>query len=1100
MHFKKLDVFGFKSFADKTVLNFGPGITAIIGPNGCGKSNVFDAVRWVLGEQSSKELRGASMEDVIFNGTDQKPALGFAEVSLTFSNEDKQLPIDYNEVTVTRRLFRSGESEYLLNRTQVRLKDIAEIFMGTGIGAEAYSLVQQGKVDLVVSAKPEDRRMILDEASGITKYKAKKREAINKLKDTEGNLLRINDIVTEVKRQISSLERQANKARKYKEEFEQLKTQEILLARFELKELQQKREKMQEEFLALKGKEEQLLSEIKEYTDRLEHESQYLEELEEKVNETNAQGIKLDGEIDIHNRQMGFNEERIENLRGNQQRIKESQKQIQERSQKQQARIDEAQQALAQIEAERKNDLDQIQEKKSALEEIVASLKMAESMIRSEEEKILEITSHQVNVKNRLTEAMKDMQGNLARQRRLEQEQEKVLQEKVQVDGKFNEVLAKVRSVRLKIEAIKNEIASEQGRLKSLDEDSQKLEKGIGDLERRKLFLTSQKEFIEKLSAQYQDIPDPLVLGRLFTVNPPAEHHNGIIGKVKEVLPVGPLKSAALLSHFFASEKIYEVVCEAKFVELDPQQLAQQIEAVIQEIEKQSLLMAQKQEQIRVQSEMIALLESDFHELEKSCSVSEAQQGDVDHELLKLRDELKLVHSEIEEVRGNLGNLKRTEDELSRRLDCSNQELRFCQIKIKEQQDAMDANDKIRESLNIAIAQIQTELDAVEERKSSLQESIAMFDQELEGCRQQSQQFEAELQGQDAKAEEYRRDIEEIQNEIEQLKSDKEGLQSVLLDQEKQKAEVAQRIQSLRSNLNAYDRDLDEMRNFSHRQDLEEQELNFKAKEIRDRLWQTYKIDMDQPTAPSAQGETISEAQAQPLSVDELQISIERLRKRCESFGAVNLVAIEEFEDLRERFEFLTKQQSDLIEAKESLHQTISKINRQTRQMFMDTFIKVSEEFRIYFRMLFGGGEAELVLLDPENVLECGIEIVARPPGKKLQSISLLSGGEKTLTAIALIFGVFKVNPSPFCVLDEIDAALDEANVGRFVYLLKDFAKTSQFIVITHNKKTMANADVLYGITMQETGISKLVSVKFDEAPQEKDQEKEEEVSEAVSV
>src|SRR3989338_3446037 len=299
MYFKRLEIFGFKSFADKTILNFEPGITAIIGPNGCGKSNIFDAIRWVLGEQSVKELRGSAMEDVIFNGTDKKHGLGFAEVSLSFSNENKVFPVDYDEVTVTRRLFRSGESEYLLNKTAVRLKDITELFMGTGIGAEAYSLVQQGKVDLVVSARPEDRRVILDEASGITKYKSKRREALNKLKDTDNNLLRINDIVLEVKRQIGSIERQATKARRYKEEFEKLKTYEVQLSSLQISEFNRQKEQLKFQLDDMQAQENSLTAELSEINNLLESQGQLLADLEQKINEVNSEDIKLEGQIDV---------------------------------------------------------------------------------------------------------------------------------------------------------------------------------------------------------------------------------------------------------------------------------------------------------------------------------------------------------------------------------------------------------------------------------------------------------------------------------------------------------------------------------------------------------------------------------------------------------------------------------------------------------------------------------------------------------------------------------------------------------------------------------------------------------------------------------
>jgi len=1077
---KRLEIFGFKSFADKTVMNFGPGITAVVGPNGCGKSNVFDAIRWVLGEQSVKDLRGASMEDVIFNWTEKKPSLGFVEVSLSFSNDSHSLPVDYNEVTVTRRLFRSGESEYLLNKTPVRLKDITELFMGTGVGAEAYSLVQQGKVDLVVSAKPEDRRIILDEASGITKYKSKRKEALNKLRDTENNLLRINDIITEVKRQISSLERQANKARKYKEEFEKLKELEVRYAGLEINDLARQLQELSRHMVEKKKQESRFNETIREMTERLDNEAQFMEELDEKVSDLTAEAIKLDGQVDLQQRQIEFNEERIANAIANQGRIAQQKGQIEERRRIQEEKLTDLRQSLSRLEQVLQEKTAELEAKKTFLNSVVDSIGSARDTMRMEEEKILVITANQVQVRNRLTEVMKEVQGGLARKRRLEMEDTKVTQEKELVDHKFSDICQKTETANQVIQNLRGRRETQHGQLKALQEQLDTLDATINELEKKKLFLISQREFIEKLRVQYQDIPDPVVPGRFVTSSAPSQQHTGIIGKVKEVfIPEGERLAQMRACLGEDCECVYEIICEAKFIELDPQQISSKIVELEQDIESRTSERHVLLKDLGGMQRAMEQIETEIQEQEKILSIFEAQKNDVLQETSKLKEELDLVRIELEEVAGTLLSLKKSEEELTVTLDSLSQELSLCQIRIQECQALVAENAQQRESTTIAIAQIQSTINAEQEKKHSYHENLSLYKETLENSAKEMARLEQEESDLLSKRGQFEAEITTLKDAIESIKERKGSLQHVLGDYERQKDDVCRRINSARTNITAHNSDLEELRNHMHQDQFREQEIFFKIKEIRDRLMQAYKIDFENYILPSpAEGQENAAPEA-AWGREELQDMIARLRKRCDAFGSVNLVAIEEFEELKQRFEFLTTQQSDLISAKHSLQQTIVKINRQTRQMFMETFTKVSEEFRIYFRMLFGGGEAQLVLIDPENVLESGIEIIARPPGKKLQNISLLSGGEKTLTAIALIFGVFKVNPSPFCVLDEIDAALDESNVGRFSYLLKDFAQIAQFIVITHNKKTIASAKVMYGITMQETGVSKIVSVKF---------------------
>lgn len=1079
MYFKKLEIFGFKSFAEKTILNFEEGITAIVGPNGCGKSNIFDSIRWVLGEQSIKQLRGSAKEDIIFNGTQTKPALGLAEVSLTFDNHSRVLPIEYDEVTVTRRLFRSGESEYLLNKTIVRLRDIQEMFMGTGIGSAAYSLVQQGKVDLVVSAKPEDRRAIFDEASGITKYKAKKKEALSKLQSTEDNLLRVNDITIEVKRQIGSIERQANKARKYKEEFEKLKDLEIKMARHQMSHFTQKKEAVQKEINDLKTKLQGLIAEHNELSQVLSNEINFLSEIEQQINDINSQQIKLDGQLDIHNRQIGFNRERIDTLTQNGIRYKEQKLQLIDRCRIQQEKIEGFNQALEQLLKASEENKHILKEKKQALAILESLVEESKQKIKDDEDKILAFMANQEKVRVNLTEVMKTVQGALARQRRLELELEKVSNEKQEVDQKLQNIGYQINTIDGSIYDLKAEREKKEHVIDGLITRLGQVNESINTKEKECVFLRSQKEFIERMTTQYEGMPDPIIEGRLIVETKPQQHHTGIIGKVKEVLP---LEQTLPPSFFDFNRKTepprkqkYEITCEAKFIELDLQKLVLQIEGIVREINDLVTLKKTVEKDLAVEKEVLQEFEDEIYAKEKTRSILEAQKGDISEGSKKLIEELSTVDFEMAEVNVTLEASKKKEEEYNFEMESIHQEIQWCQRDIKDKQGHINAKAQEHEEITVVIAQVEAEIHSEQDKIHDQQENLKMFSEALDSWLEEMKKIDDELSQHDVKIRKYEAEIDELIAKIEEFRVQKESIEELARDCRNQKDEMTQKINSIRSNLTGIEDEAESIKHGLHEKEMTEQELGFSEKGIKDRLVQSYRINYDEILL-QINVETDDQV---IINYEEIEDELNRLRKRCESYGNVNLDAMEEYEELKGRFEFLTQQQADLLEAKSQLMSTISKINRSTRQMFMDTFTKVSEEFRIYFRMLFGGGEAQLLLLDPENVLESGIDIIARPPGKKLQNISLLSGGEKTLTAIALIFGVFKVNPSPFCVLDEIDAALDESNVGRFSYLLQDFAKIAQFIVITHNKKTIASSDVMYGITMPETGISKIVSVKF---------------------
>jgi len=724
------------------------------------------------------------------------------------------------------------------------------------------------------------------------------------------------------------------------------------------------------------------------------------------------------------------------------------------------------------------------------------SIEQAKASIAQVEGEILGLNGQQVRFKNQLTENMKRSMEAQARKSRLELENSKINDEKIQVHERgalISSAITQVRAQLLELWADRNTRREALEELKSCFLVQEAL---IDNLEKNHVFLLSQKEFIQKMQVQYQGIPDPVVEGRFIATVRPSEKQTGIIGKIKGVRVIPATENSA---------ELYEITYATKYVELDLQHLDDRINDINEKLVQATGIKLQLNGQIQEQGNGVEEVLKNIQEQEKKFSVLEAQINDNQQLSGKLVGELDVIGTEYAESETTPASLKAQEAELSANLQGIGSQITRCQEDIKSKVQAIAGREQERQELNIAIAQCDAELSSLTDKGKNHEDNLALHVQNLDRDLSDINRFEADNRELEAKKIKISQDIVLLQEAIDALQGKKEALILVVNEESAKKEEMSRRLSSLRSGIRGIEDEIIRIKTNTHDQQMRQQEVQFNQRSLKERLLQTYKIDWDavekdlgQPgdidavqsvspsTLPNELGLNVkatqgNEPSAIPLKPEELTAAIEKLKKQCESYGAVNLVAIEEFEELKGRHEFLTKQQSDLLTAREQLMSTIQKINRTTRQMFTDTFVKVNEEFKVYFRMLFGGGEAQLVLLDPDNALECGIDIVARPPGKKLQNISLLSGGEKTLTAIALIFGVFKVNPSPFCVLDEIDAALDESNVERFTHLLKEFAKIAQFIVITHNKNTMVAADIMYGITMQERGVSRIVSVKFNE-------------------
>jgi len=1081
MYFKKLELVGFKSFFDKTTLNFEPGITAIVGPNGCGKSNIFDGIRWVLGEQSIKALRGSQMQDVIFNGTDSKEPLSMAEVSLTFDNYKRFFSVDQNEVVITRRVFRSGESEYLLNKTLVRLKDILDLFMGTGIGAENYSLVEQGKIDFVLSSRPEDRRLIFDEAAGITKYKVQKKEALRKLEETEENLLRVNDIIAEVKRQISSLERQANKARRYKEIFEELKQKEINSAFFQKSELMLEKDNIINQLNELQVEEDRLLNIIQEHESKVNTHRVDLKAMEDNIMALKNQILNLDNLISANEERINFNQEKTVELDANQKYL-----QAQIEQTKNRLTLDE--EKLNNLKSEHDNITKNIETKKLLLKEKETQLSNLRSSIKTSLENtaktkrnILELVTKLAQVKNQIADLTSKQQIYLARKKRLEIEKSKVGEEKALFKNNLDNITVELKNLErafedlnLKINNIKTEQEQENLSLNNINLD-------IDNLEKEKLTLLSHKEFLERLKTKYEDISESMN-AVVYLDKLPLDKVTGLVIKINDYPEINSSDDKQALE-----SARFKLSGEAKPIDLDAQKIIEKLEKIGQNLN--ALENTKKANLTRIEELNITIhnLLDESRNQEIALSNRRTSHNTTLEQFNKINEEEEVILMELSDVGNELTILEEKITGLQSQFSGLDKEEKDSEDLILHEQDNIDLNNKTKEEVLVMIAQTKTELEGLSRRLDSDQATLKILEGTYEQDKESRLNLERQMKENDTKRENLVLEIRNLEAKIKQAHLDIEGQNKNLKETEDKYKEISEGVSDAIEKMESDRKELDTLKNKLYELQMQNKDVDFKITSIKDRIFQAYKIDLD-----------ISSDTTQKIDKNMLTQEIQRLKEKLDACGTVNLIAIEEYDELKKRYDFLTQQQNDLVCAKESMHEAILKINRTTKKMFLETFERVRQEFRNYFKLLFNGGDAQVFLIDEQDPLESGIEIICRPPGKKLQNVLLLSGGEKSLSAIALIFAIFKVKPSPFCVLDEIDASLDEANVDRFSRLLQEFVKDSQFIVITHNKKTIISADVMYGITMQESGVSKIVSVKFAENRTIKDKEPDAAVAEAV--
>jgi chromosome segregation protein len=1185
MKLKALEVIGFKSFVDRLHLHFPEGITTIVGPNGCGKSNIVDAVLWAIGERSAKHLRGKLMEDVIFNGTDGRKPLGMAEVNLTFTNEDGSSPKGYeqcSEITITRRLYRSGESEFLVNKVPCRLRDITDLFLDTGIGVNGYSIVEQGRVEHIIAANPQDRRFLIEEAAGIAKYKERKRLALMKMEATQQNLLRIQDIIAEVKRQIITLERQVKRAEEYKAIRKEVKEIEIRFGLQEYAELSEKGEAARGYLKALREREMKISTQMEEREASVEgmrlrsmEEEERLRSLQQGVYELGQRIQKMENEVEFFRREEGSLQKQeaqmIEEVReglktwrggqGERRRTEQVRLELKEERHENEEIMKEweilfnefrgtYQEVSEQLEAEKSKLIDtltqltSLKNRQSHLEERKEDL---QRRIRSHEKESEEVRSGMAQLKEDLSRTEKERELTRSLQLTLQEEKERWEGE----NEKLSEALRAKRTERSALEEMLRQDRSRFLSLKELQENYEGFEKGV------KSILLQKKEEEEKWKRvlgvvadlfepepQYE-VPLEAVLGQRLQylivedekeameaigllkkesrgrgsfipigVKGNGDHHQSSkAGEKGEPLPllqfVRVKEGFAPIAQFLIGEVGVVDRLEEAFQWIKQEEAFGTLVTLEGEVvERSGVVSGGSLDQglsILERRRVIRELEKKTAEEEEACQKAYEEEGGLQKEITEKEGLLERRKKEIQEKEIELLHQERDLEGLRKELSQFQQKTEVLQF---EGQELRQEERDIEETKTSVLAQMEREEAVKQERERELQslkktvEEVGEGTDELGGKITEKKVFLASIEEKQRGMEgqlfhlfenlkslhdqilkkvtgirecrteslSLRERINQRERELEEQIEKHRGNEEALVLQREKVDALSNEWKEAEASTRFLRQELEDLRQKIHEEEIRVSEYQLKLQHLQDSMRERYGT-----TLSTSLGGELSEVQREEMSK-----RLAELKTALEGFGEVNLMALEEYQELKRRHDFLTEQQTDLQQALDTLRKAIIRINRTTTKRFLETFHLVNEKFKEVFTRLFKGGQASLILLDEQDPATTGIDIMAQPPGKKLQNIDLLSGGEKALVATALLFGLFMIKPTPFCLLDEVDAPLDDANINRFIELVKEFSKTSQFLMITHNKKTMETANTLYGITMETPGVSKVVSVRLN--------------------
>ena len=1180
MFLKRLEIIGFKSFADRIGIDFVPGVTAVVGPNGSGKSNVTDAIRWVLGEQSAKSLRGTKMEDVIFAGSDSRKALNFAEVTLILDNSDQRVALDFAEISVTRRVFRSGESEYLLNKQVCRLKDITDLFMDSGLGKEAFSIISQGRVDEILNSRPEDRRTIFEETAGVLKYKQRKKKAEFKLIETDDNLNRVLDILHELDSRMEPLQIQSSLASDYLKMSEELKDIEIAVIAHDLRAAVLESDELSKKLFALNEIKQGLLSQIDMFEKKIQTARKTMSGIDEKIDMDQSELVEASSELErLEGRKLLLAEKK--------QNASQQISQLKRALVEEQARLEMLEQQLEEnnlSRTEKTQLLKSLRVKKQQIENVLSkSATEVEEEIEDLKSTYIDLLNEEATMKNEMKHMEQQLQYEFV-------SSEKMMQDYMEIKEELEKLTTRKQQLEISLSACQKDLESKLAEYKTKRETAEKLE---NSLEEQQVMLQkayqmnhqmkARKDSLEELESEFsgffQGVKEVLIardkkelrgihgaVAELIQI--PHEFMNAIdtaIGqqsqhiitdssqdarlaiewlKKKRVgratfLPLQVMKSRKINdqtlsmisqhpSYVNTADKVvnykdgYQIIVENllgniiiakdlkganemaarlqykfRFVTLDGDVVNAGGSLTGGSVKQQSSLLTRKVELEQLNDKLIDL-EKTVLQAEKSVSSK--------------KQEVQMLRKELEETRIAGESLREQELKyLSETRECSaiinrlsNQLLEYDEEKTeksnlhdelvlkKEQTSSRSA--EIKESLasiqktidELQVLKLQSieEKDKFQNELGELLSQIAVVNEQVSQQEKEKVQIVESVQSSSQKIETLQKEIEWYENDeqggptseeleqlIEQNKLKKDRLITSIKDGKTNRLELVQTITHTENSLKELQHQLATITTEERVFEIKLSKLEVEMGTLQNHLEETYEMTLEEAE------------QDYPFEMEEqlARKKVTLLKRSIEELGPINLGSIQEYEQVRERHSFLTEQREDLLSAQETLHEVIREMDEEMTIRFESTFNDIQRHFKVVFRELFGGGQADLILTDPTSLLDTGIDIIAQPPGKKLQNLTLLSGGERALTAIALLFAILHTRPVPFCILDEVEAALDEANVTRYSNYLKKFSDDTQFIVITHRKGTMEGADVLYGITMQESGISKLVSVKLEE-------------------